>query len=237
MSIATLIRQMSEAGAPAEAIALAVEAIEAAGAKDADRRAKQASRKARSRAVAGQERDSDVTVTGQGCDSPPSPALSPQTPQPHPHPPENKLPAREEQSPMGRSEASKCFDKTLITQALGQVLDAEHAEAVADYRTKGRKDKFSLYAAGLLAKELAKAEDPNAAADAMIRNGWQGFEADWLHKRQNLRVVNGQGPPKRQSNRESLAETGRRMLAEERGEPQRDHWQGSMIDGYANTRQ
>jgi hypothetical protein len=59
MSLAALIRSMAAAGAPSEAIALAVEAIEAAGAKDAARRQKQAERKRRSR-------DSHGTVTGQG---------------------------------------------------------------------------------------------------------------------------------------------------------------------------
>lgn len=65
MSIADLIRSMAAAGAPPEAIAIAVEALEAGAARDADRRAKQAERKRKSR----QSRERTVTVTGQSQDS------------------------------------------------------------------------------------------------------------------------------------------------------------------------
>lgn len=65
MSIADLIRRMSSAGAPAEAIAIAVEAIEAEQDKLAERRAKAAERKARQR---NKERDSHATVTGHDRD-------------------------------------------------------------------------------------------------------------------------------------------------------------------------
>jgi hypothetical protein len=76
VKISDLIRQMAHAGAPPEAIAIAVEAIEAAQALDAERRAKQAERKRRSR-------DSHGTVTGHGCDTPPpSPSPSPKPPSP-----------------------------------------------------------------------------------------------------------------------------------------------------------
>lgn len=69
------------------------------------------------------------------------------------------------------------FDK------LVEVLDAEHANAVVAHR-KNFKAKFTPYAAGLLAKEFAKCPDPNAAADAMIRNGWQGFDPKWMDRQQ-----------------------------------------------------
>lgn len=79
MSIADLIRSMAAAGAPPEAIAIAVEALEAGAARDADRRAKQAERKRKSRlskdnsvTVTGQSRGMDRTVTAVSCD-PPSP--------------------------------------------------------------------------------------------------------------------------------------------------------------------
>lgn len=49
MSIAALIRRMSDLGASAEAIAVAVEAVEAVEAKDAERRAKRAAQKAKER--------------------------------------------------------------------------------------------------------------------------------------------------------------------------------------------
>ena len=67
MSLAALIRGMSEAGAPAEAIALAVEAIEARDAALEARRTAERDRKRRQRA--GQSRDNAGTVTGQSEDS------------------------------------------------------------------------------------------------------------------------------------------------------------------------
>jgi hypothetical protein len=92
VSIATLIRRMSDAGAPPEAIALAVEEIEALQAaldarRAADRDRKRAQReRTKSADVTGQSEDSHGTVT-------PNPApdkVSPQTPNqinPTPHPP------------------------------------------------------------------------------------------------------------------------------------------------------
>lgn len=69
MSIAALIRRMADAGASPEAIAIAVEAIEAEQNKDAERRAKNAERKAAERTRARQSRDSHETVAGQGEDT------------------------------------------------------------------------------------------------------------------------------------------------------------------------
>lgn len=67
MSIAALIRDMAAAGASPEAIAIAVDAIEAVNAREADRRAKRAKQKADERArkdatVARLSRDMDATV-------------------------------------------------------------------------------------------------------------------------------------------------------------------------------
>ncbi len=87
MSIATLIRAMSAAGASPEAIAIAVEAIEAASAVDASRRASQAARKQRQR---DRMRDSHGTVTGQSRDTPSSPLVPPSlSPTPPISPPYN----------------------------------------------------------------------------------------------------------------------------------------------------
>lgn len=67
MSFAALVRDMAAAGATAEAIAIAIEAIEARDAVAADRRAQAADRKRRQRE---RERDSHATVTGQSQDEP-----------------------------------------------------------------------------------------------------------------------------------------------------------------------
>jgi hypothetical protein len=63
MSIAALIRQMADAGAPIDAILIAVEAIEASQAAIEAKRAADRERKKRQR-----ERDKTVTVTGQDRD-------------------------------------------------------------------------------------------------------------------------------------------------------------------------
>lgn len=80
MSIATLIRRMSDAGASPEVIAIAVEAIEEADARVAEQRAAARDRKRKQRL---KEREA-VTVTGQSRDSHNDPSLSlplsPQTP-------------------------------------------------------------------------------------------------------------------------------------------------------------
>jgi len=103
MTIAEFMRRMLELGAPPEAIALAVEAIEderrnleAAMAREEERRKGQRDRKRRSRhrhgtdaapsgdgpeTVTGQGRDGDATVTDRGRDPSPPP-VSPQTPLP-----------------------------------------------------------------------------------------------------------------------------------------------------------
>jgi hypothetical protein len=65
--------------------------------------------------------------------------------------------------------------------ALEAVLDADRAEAVVQHRQRLRKP-LTGHAAKLLAGKFAQCPDPNAAADTMIGNGWQGFEPDWLVK-------------------------------------------------------
>ena len=75
MSLSQLIRSMAAAGATPEAIALAVEAIEARDATIEARRVAERDRKRRQRA--GQSRDSHGTVTGQ---LPPKRKVSPHTP-------------------------------------------------------------------------------------------------------------------------------------------------------------
>lgn len=109
MSIAALIRRMADAGATPEAIAIAVEAIEAEQGRASDKRAAAAARKARQR-----ERDSHGTVTGQGGDShdaksPPFAPLplSPTPPNPNPpiSPQKQDTPAASAPGPSASSKA------------------------------------------------------------------------------------------------------------------------------------
>lgn len=64
---------------------------------------------------------------------------------------------------------------------LRKALDEDRARAVVDHRTRMRKP-LTGYAATLLAKKFAQCSDPNAGADAMIANGWQGFDPAWLER-------------------------------------------------------
>lgn len=70
---------------------------------------------------------------------------------------------------------------------LDAVLSPERAQAVIDHRRKIKKP-LTDHAAKLLAAKFAQCPDPNAAADAMISNGWQGFEPEWIEAR-------GRSPP------------------------------------------
>jgi hypothetical protein len=79
-------------------------------------------------------------------------------------------------------------------QELESVLDHEHAQAVVDHRQRLKKP-LTAYAAKQLASKLSKAPDANVAADAMIANGWQGFEAGWLENRTTTRPHSTASPP------------------------------------------
>jgi hypothetical protein len=75
-----------------------------------------------------------------------------------------------------------------VRDELLRVLDSERAEGVIEHRKRLRKP-LSVRAAKLLAAELAKAPDPNLAADTLVARGWAGFDVDWLKNK------NGHDPP------------------------------------------
>lgn len=85
MKMSDLIEQMAEAGAPLEAIILAVRAVEGAGAEVEQRRAGDRERKRRQR---DKSRDGHGTVTGQSRDKPP--VSFPETKTVSPTPPSEK---------------------------------------------------------------------------------------------------------------------------------------------------
>jgi uncharacterized protein YdaU (DUF1376 family) len=91
----------------------------------------------------------------------------------------------EKEEPSGSSKKSP-------REELAAVLDAERADAVIEHRQRLRKP-LTPRAARLLAAEFAKWPDPNEAADAMVRNGWQGFEPAWMEKRR----PNSTAPPRK----------------------------------------
>ncbi|MER9652521.1 DUF1376 domain-containing protein [Mesorhizobium sp. M0152] len=73
--------------------------------------------------------------------------------------------------------------KPTARQILQSTLRRETADAVVKHRVKIRKP-LTDRAAELLAEKFGRCEDPDAAADMMIANGWQGFEPAWVEGRQ-----------------------------------------------------
>jgi uncharacterized protein YdaU (DUF1376 family) len=90
----------------------------------------------------------------------------------------SQMPEVSKKEPKGSTKAEDVLNE------LRKVLDEDRARAIVEHR-KGFKAKFTAYAARLLAGKFAKCPDPNAAADTMIANGWQGFEVDWMERHTN----------------------------------------------------
>lgn len=158
MSIAALIRNMAAAGAPPEAIAIAVEAIEGAKGEIENRRAADRERKRRQRDMS---RDSHGTVTGQSEDSPAvSPALSPSFP---PDPLTNPIP-----TPVSISRTRK---GTQFPAPEG-VTDEQWQAFVAQ-----RKKKLNDHAYHLLCGKLRTFAEhgwpPGQMIDLAIERGWE----------------------------------------------------------------
>lgn len=127
----------------------------------------QRERKARQRL--GQSRDSHGTGVGQNTPDKEKSPTPPKEINPKNSPPSGVRTTHAKGTP--RSE-------------LSEVLDSDHAQAVIDHRQRIRKP-LTPHAAKLLASKFAQCPDPNAAADAMIANGWQGFEPEWMGNRQS----------------------------------------------------
>ncbi|KQM65801.1 hypothetical protein ASE75_06105 [Sphingomonas sp. Leaf17] len=209
MSLAALIRDMAAVGAPAEAIALAVEAIERAQAQVDTTRAAAAERQRRKRARdRDTSRDSHATVTGHVTLEPspsPPPLLSPQTPQttppPLPHPDTIRAHTRGPQ--IGwivlaviveacRAQIAAQRPKPVAVKARWQrnmppppgVTDDQWAGFVAHRLAK--RSPLTPRAYDLLTGKLARyATDlwpPGAIIDTIVERGWTSFEHTWLSK-------------------------------------------------------
>lgn len=86
------------------------------------------------------------------------------------------------------------------------VLDEERATAVVEHRQRIRAP-LTGHAAKLLAGKFAQTDDPNAAADAMVANGWRGFDPSWLQP-------NSRAPPRVNGGRPNNLEIMRDILKE-----------------------
>jgi hypothetical protein len=68
------------------------------------------------------------------------------------------------------------------TAELCAVLDEEHAEAVL-LHFAGLRSPLTGYTARLKAQQFEQFQDPNAAAEEMIANGWHNLKPDWVADR------------------------------------------------------
>jgi len=163
---------MVAAGCTAQQIAAAVKADQS-GSSGAARQARYRARKA---SQSDERNVTDVTVTGE---------VSPKK-ETSPTPPKEKTtPSQSE--PNGSSKTPR--------QALECVVDAKHAADLIQHRQRLRKG-LTLRAAELLAAQLGQWPDPNAAADAMILNGWLGFKPEWMERHQSRGSPGGQPKPR-----------------------------------------
>jgi len=89
------------------------------------------------------------------------------------------------------NDISKKPDHVQVKYRLALVVGEELAQAVYDHRKKIKKP-LTPHAAKLLAGKFSQCAEPQVAAEAMISNGWQGFEPEWLN-RQSARA---NSPPK-----------------------------------------
>lgn len=169
MKVSDLMRAMSDAGAPMEAILIAVKAIEESNDAIEQRRAGERERKRRQRAKSdevdgtftGQSRDITGTVTVEAPLSlPPNEKIS----NPPTHTPGNNTRAR----------------KGTETPAKPDGVSPETWRDFLDLR-KRKGSPLTETALKGIAREAEKAGWPLEAALAKCQaRGWQGFEADWL---------------------------------------------------------
>lgn len=188
MSIADLMQRMSDAGAPMEAIVLAVRALEE---KDAELAAKRATERDRKRRQRERQRDSHGTVTGQSGDITGQPPIldkesSPQTPFKEINP-----------TPANTTRARRDYP-------IPDGISAEQWGAFCGQRKKKLNDHaYSLLCNKL--KDLAEAGwPPGEMIDRAIEHGWETVFAPKFEENRN-------GPRKRPAN-DGLGVTARAAL-------------------------
>jgi hypothetical protein len=180
---------MSDAGAPAEAIALAVEAIEARDAVTEARKAKDRNRKRRE---PGNSTEIPTPFHGNSAEIPhPSeetPEPSNEIPAPRVYAPAPVLCGAEEvvippqsttySSPKPASAAKANSRKPTARNELAEVLGDELAAEVVAHRQRMRAP-MSPQTAVRLAKDFLDSGNPQEAAKFMMDRGWKNFKPDW----------------------------------------------------------
>jgi hypothetical protein len=194
MSIALLVKTLLDAGVDNATIVAAVEAVECPAIDE----------QAERRRAADRERKREAKILRNSAESAeqaetPSPKVFPHTPFPNPNP---KTPSKN--TPKGVQKGSPI-------EAFSAVLSPETAKAVVEHRQRMRAP-LTFHAAELLARKFAACPDPNAAADAMMANGWRGFDAAWMER--------SHSPPKRQTYTDAANEIIEEMREHERAKSQ-----------------
>lgn len=189
---AAVLDAMLEAGCTAEQIVAAVKAAaQEQDARTARRREADAIRKRRQREREAVRHDMSRGQSVTNADD--ADTVSPKK-ETSPTPPKEKTtPSRSETNVSSKTPR----------QALEVVLDSSRAGQVIDHRQRIRKP-LTVRAAELLAGQFAECPDPNAAADAMVLNGWQGFKPEWMDRQQS------RGSPPRTSS-SALADSAARL--------------------------
>ena len=189
MKLSVILEAMIASGASAESLVAVVKAHEDEQQRLKDeKRAKDAARKRNQRArsqnvtpcprditdIAGQA----VTAADSADAEKPSPPLSP--PSLSPTPPISPPPIS---PPVISALARKPADE--VRETLETVLTPGTAKDVIAHRKALRKP-LTVRAAKGLVKAYARCRDgPEAAAEAQITNGWQGFKPEWMENDDN----------------------------------------------------
>jgi hypothetical protein len=194
MSIALLVKTLLDAGVDSATIVAAVEAVERPAIDE----------QAERRRAADRERKREAKILRNSAESAETP--SPQVSKVSPHTPFPNLP-----NPNPSKKDPKGSQKGSPLSELSAVLSPETAQAVVEHRQRMRKP-LTAYAAKMLAAKFAACSDPNAAADAMIANGWQGFDQAWMQR--------GHSPPRAKDYTQAANEIIEEMREHERAKSQ-----------------
>lgn len=204
-NVATLIADMVRAGVDPDIIGRTAEALSKQPTSSVDEQAERRRAKDRER-----KRLRNSAESAESAEAPPSDKEKSPTP------------PKEINSPRETNRAREATPR----DELQAVLDADRAKAVIDHRQRIRKP-LTPRAAQLLASKFARCPDPNAAADAMIANGWQGFEPDWIERRGAGR---GAPPPKPKSEFQQHQDDCQRELDIALGRIPKDEYAGHSFD-------
>ena len=213
--IADLIRRMKDAGAPMEAILIAVDAIEAEQAKDAARREKRAAQKRKERE---EERERLATVARQSLDKGATVASDA---------PPNKdkravggvnhnPPSEDISSPLSPTGTSPKGDREPPPAAILEnefQISAETARNLVAHRKAIKHPLTAGTARGLGKKLVAWRDGAEAAAQIMLAEGWRGFNRDWAENL-NARPQARAGPFGRPEKRNEAIQAGQELLRE-----------------------